>query len=199
MIASGATVATVLVYTWLLAPRTPRWTATVAAAIVVGIAIARAARSGDWGVARSAFARSLRLASIFTVAAAAAVAIAGVRLGTWHDRPTLAADAALLLPWTLGQQFALQIVFLRDAQAATSRSIGLFVAAAAFAALHLPNPFLTAATFVAAIAWCAIYDRAPNLLPLALSHALLTLVVLLALGDDVTGRLRVGAAYLDLH
>jgi len=27
----------------------------------------------------------------------------------------------------------------------------------------------------------------------------LTLVVLVALSDDVTGRLRVGAAYLDLH
>ena len=196
---SALIVATVLLYTWIVAPAAPRWTAAVAAAIVVGISIARAARSGEWGVARSAFQRSLRLAAVFTAAAAAAIAIGGWRLGTWHDRPTLAADAVLLLPWALGQQFALQIVFLRDAQAIASRTAGIFVAAAAFAALHLPNPFLAAATLVAALAWSAIYDRAPNVLPLALSHAVLTLVVLVALSDDVTGRLRVGAAYLDLH
>jgi len=194
-----AIVAVVLVYTWLVAPVTPRWTATVAAAVVVGIAIVRAARSGEWGVAPSAFASSLRMTAAFTAAAAAAIAIAGWHFGTWHKRPTLAADAALLVPWALGQQFALQIVFLRDAQRSTSRTAGILVAAMAFAALHLPNPFLTAATFAGALAWSWIYDRHPNLLPLAVSHALLTLVVICALGDDVTGRLRVGAAYLDLH
>jgi Type II CAAX prenyl endopeptidase Rce1-like len=199
VIASVAIVAVVLTYTWVLASVTPRWTATVAAAIVVGIAIVRAMRSGDWGVARSAFLPSLRATAVFTAAAALGVAVAGWRLGSWHDRATLAADAALLVPWALGQQFALQIVLLRDAQAATSREAGILVAAAAFAALHLPNPFLTAATLVGALAWCWIYDRHPNLLPLALSHALLTLIVLCALSDAVTGRLRVGAAYLDLH
>ena len=62
-----------------------------------------------------------------------------------------------------------------------------------FAALHLPNPFLAAATALAAFAWCWIYDRHPNLAPLALSHALLTVAVFYALNDAVT--LRVGAAF----
>jgi membrane protease YdiL (CAAX protease family) len=72
----------------------------------------------------------------------------------------------------------------------------VIVAPILFAALHLPNPFLTGATLIAALAWCAIYDRHPNLIPLTLSHALLTMVVLSALDDATTGRLRVGAAYL---
>ena len=196
---SALIAAVVLAYTWLLAPVTPRWTATAAAMVVAVLAVIAAARRGEWGLARRAFLPALGASAVFTAAAAAAIAIYGWRLGTWHARSTLAADAVLLVPWALGQQFALQVVFLRDAQAITSRGAGILVASAAFAALHLPNPFLAAATFVAALAWSAIYDRAPNVVPLALSHALLTLVVLLALSDDVTGRLRVGAAYLDLH
>ena len=47
-------------------------------------------------------------------------------------------------------------------------------------------------TGLGALAWCWIYDRYPNLLPLALSHALLTLAILYAFDDAITGRLRVG-------
>ena len=59
----------------------------------------------------------------------------------------------------------------------------------------LSNPY----TGVAAIFWCWIYDRSPNLLPLAVSHAVLTLAVLYAFDDAITGRLRVGIGYLSLH
>lgn len=128
---SAAIVATVLGYTWIVAPAAPHWTAAAATAIVV----------------------------------------------------------------VLSGAHALQTVLLHDAQTLMSRRAAIVVAAAMFAALHLPNPFLTLATFAAALAWCAIYSRHPNLLPLALSHALLTLVVLCALDDPVTGRLRVGAAF----
>ena len=99
----------------------------------------------------------------------------------------------LLIPWGLGQQFALHTVFLREAQATLSRPAGIWLAALMFAALHLPNPFLTLMTGLGALAWCWIYDRHPNLLPLALSHALLTLAILYAFDDAITGRLRVGA------
>src|SRR5262249_51125819 len=115
---------------------------------------------------------------------------------TWHARSLTTADIGVLLLWALGQQFALQITLLREAQATTSRSAGVPVAALLFAALHLPNPFLTVVTFVAALTWCRIYDRYPNLVPVTLSHALLTIVVLTALDDTITGRLRVGIAFL---
>ena len=191
-----AILATVLAYTWWLAPVTPRSTAVLAGAIVVALALARAARAGEWGLAPGHFPRSLLLTSIFTVAAAAVLVAAGSSPQRWHTPALTAADAGFLLLWALGQQFALQITLLREAQATTSRAAGVFIAATLFAALHLPNPFLTTVTFVAALAWCAIYDRHPNLLPLALSHALLTFIVLSALDDATTGRLRVGAAYL---
>ena len=196
MIFSVAIVATVLAYTWWLAPVTPRSTAVVAGAIVIALALARAARTREWGVSPRHFTRSLLLTSIFTVAAAAVLVAVGSSRHRWATPSLDATDAVFLLLWALGQQFALQITLLREAQAATSRTAGVIVASVLFAALHVPNPFLTAATLVAALAWCAIYDRHPNLIPLALSHALLTLVVLSALDDATTGRLRVGAAYL---
>jgi hypothetical protein len=196
MIFSVAIVATVLAYTWWLAPVTPRSTAVVAGAIVVALACTRAARGREWGLARDHFTRSLLLTSIFTVAAAAVLAAVGSSRHRWHTASLTAGDAGLLLLWALGQQFALQITLLREAQTSTTRAAGVVVASTLFAALHLPNPFLTGATLIAALAWCAIYDCHPNLIPLALSHALLTVVVLSALDDATTGRLRVGVAYL---
>ena len=54
-------------------------------------------------------------------------------------------------------------------------------------------------TVAAAGAWCWIYDRHPNLLPLAVSHALCTLVILCSFDPVLTGRLRVGYSYLQIR
>ena len=193
---SVAILATVLAYTWWLAPVTPRSTAVLAGAVVVALALVRAARAREWGVAPGHFMGSLLPTSIFTVVAAAVLAAVGSSTHRWHTPSLGASDAAVLLLWALSQQFALQITLLREAQATTSRAAGVIVASILFAGLHLPNPFLTGATLIAALAWCAIYDRHPNLIPLTLSHGLLTFIVLSALDDATTGRLRVGAAYL---
>ena len=54
---------------------------------------------------------------------------------------------------------------------------------------------LAGLTFLGALAWCWMYEHHPNVLPLALSHAVLTVAILYAFDDRITGRLRVGAAY----
>src|SRR5436853_4284072 len=126
---SVAILATVLAYTWVLAPTTPRWTATLAAAIVIALAVVRAWRAREWGVALSRFLPSLAQAAMFTAAAGCLLAIVGWQRGAWHVRSPAAADLVVLLLWALGQQFALQIVLLREAQAATSRAVGIVVAA----------------------------------------------------------------------
>jgi membrane protease YdiL (CAAX protease family) len=75
----------------------------------------------------------------------------------------------------------------------------VIVAATLFAALHLPNPFVAAVTFTGALGWGAIYDRYPNVVPLAFSHAAATLAILDAFDDRITGRLRIGYSYLMLN
>jgi membrane protease YdiL (CAAX protease family) len=195
---SIAILAVVLTYTWAVAPIAHGWVTPIPIALVLALAIWHSARSGDWGVRPAAFLPALWRSAVLTAAGAPVIYLAGSRLGTWHDRGNAWTSIALLIPWGFGQQFALQTVFLRDAQATVGRPIGIVLAALLFAALHLPNPFLTAMTFAGALAWCWIYDRHPNAVPLALSHALLTLAILYAFDESVTGHLRVGASYLTL-
>ena len=197
MIFSLAILAIVLAYTWLIDPIAPRVVTPVPVALVLGLTIWHAFRSGDWGVKTAAFVPALWRSAVLTMAAASGIYVAGAQLGSWHIRRDPWETLALLVPWGLGQQFALHTVFLREARSVAGRPAGIVIAAALFAALHLPNPFLTAMTFAGALAWCWIYDRAPNLLPLALSHALLTLAILYAFDEALTGHLRVGVSYLD--
>jgi hypothetical protein len=55
---------------------------------------------------------------------------------------------------------------------------------------------LTALTFAGAWCWGVIYDRHPNVVPLAVSHAVGTLALRYAFDPDTLGRLRVGYSYL---
>jgi membrane protease YdiL (CAAX protease family) len=198
MIFTIAIMVVVLADTWIIDPIAPNSVVPIPAALVIALAIGHAMMHRDWGVQRSALVPALRRSMALTLVAAAGMYLAGVRLGTWHQPRDLWMTLLALIPWGFGQQFALHTVFLRDAQRTMGRSAGIVVAAALFAALHLPNPFLSAMTFAGALAWCWIYDRYPNLLPLALSHALLTLAILYAFDERLTGHLRVGAAYLAL-
>ena len=186
-------------YTWAFVRVTPRWAAQVVTAIVLGLSLWRAARTGEWGLRGSAFLPALRAAAAFTLPAVGLICLAGSHLGPLPRRPNPWRDLAFLVPWAAGQQFALQIVLLRESQAATSRGKGIALAAAVFGALHLPNPFLAPVTLVAAAVWCWIYDRHPNLVPLALSHALCTLAIIYCLDPTATGHLRIGYAYLQLR
>jgi hypothetical protein len=122
----------------------------------------------------------------------------GAAIGTLYDRRDFLGNLAPLIPWGCAQQWVLQTVVLREAQRATSRKAGVVVAALLFGAVHLPNPFLSSMTAAAALLWCWLYDRYPNIIPLALSHALGTLAVRYAFDDSITGRLRIGAGYLRL-
>jgi hypothetical protein len=195
---SLAILAVVLSYTWVIEPIAPRWSTPMPIALVLILAIGHAIRNRDWGLAPGAFVPALWRSAALTLAAGLGIMLAGMALGTWHALRDAWTSLALLIPWGLGQQFALQSVFLRESRAAVGRTAGICLAAALFAALHLPNPFLSAVTFAGALAWCWIYDRHPNLIPLAVSHALLTVAILCAFDERVTGHLRVGAAYLRL-
>ncbi|MCA1849827.1 MAG: CPBP family intramembrane metalloprotease, partial [Acidobacteria bacterium] len=64
-----------------------------------------------------------------------------------------------------------------------------------FGALHLPNPWLTMATFVGGAVWAVVYQRAPNLYALALSHAIMTWVLVSTLPTQALQNLRVGFKY----
>ena len=98
--------------------------------------------------------------------------------------------------WGLVQQYVLQAFINRRAQevlGAGWRSV--LLVALLFALLHLPNPWLTLATFCGGLLWAWAYQRAPNLFALALSHAVMTWVLVSTVPAAALHGLRVGYKY----
>jgi membrane protease YdiL (CAAX protease family) len=94
------------------------------------------------------------------------------------------------------QQYVLQAFFNRRAQMVWGRGwLSISVVAAIFAAIHLPNLWLALATFIGGIVWAAVYQRAPNLLALSISHGLMTWVLITTVPQVALQSLRVGFKY----
>ena len=188
--------ASVLVYVWVIEPRTPRSAVLAPAAALVILTTWHDVRYRDWGFSWRALAPGLWRSLAVTFVAVLLILGAGAALGTLHDRRDFLGNLAPLVIWGGAQQWVLQTLVLREAQRASSRARGIVIAAVLFGVIHLPNPFLAPVTGVAALVWCRLYDRYPNIIPLALSHGLGTLALRYAFDEAMIGRLRIGAAYL---
>jgi membrane protease YdiL (CAAX protease family) len=202
MIFTTAIMLLILTYMWVAVPLLggdPRASALLILGILGLCAWANARSGATWGFRKEQMAPALRWTLAFTLPAVALLLAVGLEIGTLASRDRLVLRFALLLTWALAQQFVLQTVILREARQRFSRGTAIVIAASIFALIHLPNPFLTPATFVAGLAWCWIYERHPNLFPIALSHAAASLTALLALGPQITGGMRVGYGYFLAH
>lgn len=103
---------------------------------------------------------------------------------------------AWLFVWGLIQQYVLQGFINRRAQILLGKGArSILLVAIVFALLHLPNPWLSVATFIGGAMWAAVYQRAPNLPALALSHALMSLMLASAFPASAINSLRVGIRY----
>jgi membrane protease YdiL (CAAX protease family) len=191
-----AILAVILSYTWFLAPRFPGAAEGVPIVLVVALAVWHDVRHREWGLDWRELSPGLVKTALFTIPLALILLAAGAVAGTLHDRRDFLGTLAVLVLWGGAQQWILQTVILREAQRATGRRPGAIIAALLFASVHLPNPMLSTVTLAGALGWCAIYDRHPNIVPLALSHAVGTLALLYAFDDRITGGLRIGYAFL---
>jgi membrane protease YdiL (CAAX protease family) len=194
-----AIVTSILAYVWLVEGNAPRDVVYVPSALVVTLTIWHDRVHGEWGFSRHALGQGLYSTLAITFPLLLLILGAGFAIGTLHDRRDLLGSLAPLVVWGGAQQWVLQTVVLREAQRATSRRAGIVVAALLFGAVHLPNPFLTFVTTGSALLWCWLYDRYLNVIPLALSHGMGTLAILYAFDAEITGRLRIGTAYLRLN
>jgi hypothetical protein len=96
---------------------------------------------------------------------------------------------------TLQQYLLLAHLWRSAADLWPQKGVSQLAAAMIFALLHLPNPFLMVVTFAGALAACAIYRRAPNILALGLGHGCLSFALYYGLPRAVTGALRVGPMF----
>lgn len=99
--------------------------------------------------------------------------------------------------WGLVQQYALQGFINRRAQLVWGRGItSILIVSALFGIFHLPNPTLMAVTFVGGLVWAAVYQKTPNLFALAISHGLMTWVLISTIPSSLLHGLRVGYKFL---
>jgi membrane protease YdiL (CAAX protease family) len=203
MIFTSAIVLIVLVQIWIVGPiLNPGFLGRSIPIILV--LVLSAARQltvrGRWGLDPRSLVPASWQALVVTlpvVLLASAAVFLQLNVPPFHALKDLALTFGFLFPWALGQQFALQTVILEESlKTMKSGRKAVLIAGALFAALHLPNPFLTVATLAGGLIWCSIYRRSPNILPLAVSHALCSMALMAAFSREVTGGMRVGYSYL---
>lgn len=114
----------------------------------------------------------------------------------WHAGTPIVGQLALGFGWGLVQQYVLQGFINRRTQLIVGRGwLSVLAVAAVFSALHLPNLWLVVVTFTGGVVWAAVYQRAPNLFALALSHSLMTWVLVSTLPASALHHLRIGFKY----
>jgi membrane protease YdiL (CAAX protease family) len=114
----------------------------------------------------------------------------------WHAERRLAAQLGLGTAWGFLQQYVLQSFLNRRTQTVWgSGAISVLVTAAIFAGLHFPNPWLMVVTFVGGLIWANVFQRAPNLFALALSHSVMTWILVSTLPASALNHLRIGFKY----
>jgi membrane protease YdiL (CAAX protease family) len=127
---------------------------------------------------------------------AASVAIgAGFFLKSIDPPRSVLVALAEYFAWAMAQQFALQSVVLRRLEDMGFRGGAPLAAATLFSLVHLPNPGLLILTFLGGLLWCSTFRRNPNLLAVALSHAILAVVIVSTLPPEATGGYRIGPPY----
>lgn len=115
----------------------------------------------------------------------------------WRGGGAILGMPLLGIAWGLVQQYALQGFINRRAQLVWGPGlVSVLVVAALFGAFHLPNPALVASTFVGGLVWATVYQRAPNLFALAISHGLMTWILISTVPGSLLHGLRVGYKFI---
>jgi membrane protease YdiL (CAAX protease family) len=114
----------------------------------------------------------------------------------WAGGKSLVINLVLGVAWGLVQQYVLQAFINRRAMIVFGRGwASILLVATIFAGLHLPNLWLAVITFVGGTIWALVYQRAPNLFALAISHSVMTWVVVSTVPPNALRHLRLGLRY----
>jgi membrane protease YdiL (CAAX protease family) len=172
----------------------------VALVVTLAIVLARRSSLDDLGLSRRGLVSSLWILPAAVVLTIASVLVAK-QLGTLHSlyQNDLKHAAGYVL-WTLYQQFLLNDLFMpRLTRLLASENAAVGISAVLFAAAHLPNLPLTAATLVWGAISCALFRRYHNLYALGLAQGLLGLCFAICVPDALHHHLRVGLGFLRYH
>ncbi len=116
----------------------------------------------------------------------------------WRSSLTLGASLGAVgyVGWSFWQQYALQSFVhrrLRESLGGSRRAS--IVSALLFGVVHLPNPVLAVGVTFAGYIWCRVFERAPNLFTLAVSHAWLATLLMTSVPEKLHRVMRIGPGY----
>jgi membrane protease YdiL (CAAX protease family) len=206
----ASVLASVFLTTWVMIPLQPepRWLigapGLFAIALILNSQRIRGERLHDLGLTGRNFGKALRLIALPTLAAATVIATLGYVTNSFHRTSHFWTNALFLPVWGITQQFVLQAFIyrrIRGGLVAESASPdqqrrqalwAILATAALFSLAHLPNLMLMVLTLIGGLMWSWVYERAPNLLALGLSHATLSLLLMTSAPDWLLPSLSVG-------
>jgi membrane protease YdiL (CAAX protease family) len=167
----------------------------------IGLSVHLRAREGpaDIGIRVDNLGSAARNALLATAAIGLLLVGAGVLFGSLSFPPLATWPRTLGdgIAWGTMQQYGLLCIYYRRFAEILPDENGspLWATAAVFALFHLPNPFLTVATFVAGMLSCWLYRRTPNLIVLGIMHGVVSFMIVQSLPEHITMGMRVGPGF----
>jgi membrane protease YdiL (CAAX protease family) len=149
------------------------------------------------GIRLDNLAPALRDAALVTAVPVVSLLAAGAAMGSVRaDWIVTVERLPWLVVWGFLQQYVLQgFVHRRMNEVLRADAAREILTAAIFAACHLPNWRLMIATFIGGWIWAVLYRRHPNLLALAIAHAVSSAAVSIAFGPALLHGMKVGRGY----
>ena len=204
----ASVVSSILIAEWILSAVIGRSKAVVAIPIglafvlIIGSHRLRGETLRDVGFRIDNFFRASKLLVVPMLVTALLCFLAGWLFGgeinflRWHTGRPIVTQLVLGFGWGLVQQYVLQGFINRRAQIIWGQNwLSVLLVAMIFGGLHLPNPWLSFVTLAGGAIWAAVYQRAPNLFALAVSHSVMTWVLVSTLPATALNHLRIGFKY----
>lgn len=203
-------ISSVLLVVWGIAPLFPqsRWIMALPALFALTLIFysqrLRGESLSEIGFSSQYFTAAIRLLVFPVLVAGAILLFVGYLQHSFHRSSHFELNLVVVPIWGVAQQYILQgfiyrrvrQLLIHDRLSSEIRqrrlTLTLLLAAGLFALVHLPNLTLTALTFIAAILWSWVYERAPNLWALGLSHGLLSLILMHSIPPWVLQSMSVG-------
>jgi membrane protease YdiL (CAAX protease family) len=203
----------VIIISWVITPLQPsrRWMATLPALLTMALMINSQRERGESlsevGLGLRHFFGALKLLAAPTIIACAGFAAIGYSTGSFHPTSHSWMTALATPVWALIQQYTSQafiyrrarFLLLDDSFTPEERKrrtwLAILLNAAIFSSAHAPNPSLMILTFAGGLMWSWVYERAPNLFAIALSHAAVSLTLMTSMPPWLLPSMRVGYKY----
>ncbi|HKX30884.1 MAG TPA: CPBP family intramembrane glutamic endopeptidase [Blastocatellia bacterium] len=192
----ASVIVSILITTWAIVPfQLPqKWLASIPGLLALGLIInshrVRGESRRDLGFTTRHFTAALRLLLWPTLIACATLILIGALNDSFHRTNRFWSTLIYLPFWGTLQQYVLQgFVYRRVRSLLVDESLppqkirqqiemSVIVTSLIFGFVHLPNLTLSLLTFLGGLTWSWVYERAPNLFVLGLSHAMMSFLLM---------------------